>query len=875
MVRDCDALPGRSDEIASIEKAAGRPVLVVVRGTSGAGKTALLGAVRQKWRDRGMKIIHVCFSAGVPEGDEFGVRAVLAAFHGEFGTRFDVKAGALNQLSRLDDTGCSPEFTALFAELTRLFGALRQAGPAAVVFDDLDAVPNPGFTVAAARYAGCTVVAACDDEETVEPTLLSALADQVVDLRPLSDGEVDELIAARGPVDPAVAPAVRDALGSLRGNPGAVLAIWDGLRRDGRVVPVRGVLCLAEPAAPIALPSGHDFVRRVAELPEVGPALVALIGTTCRFRMDDLLVLAEAAGWEPAVCGRAADRLVATGVLDCDERGALVVTCPALVAAVLDSLGERRVRVLHALLAEHLLHRMEEPSLVADHVARAGPELRAGPAVVPLLCREAERILPVCPVTAAHWYRAALIHSGRHDPGRVPELTRSLLRLLVRIGRYDWLGEVVAETIAAGVPEGQEYELAVTAALAALHTGVPVPPATATALAADPASRAPLEVTARWFDGREPLCLDQLLCAFGPFRLGGAAPDPAPTRDRLEIWAGRHDLVPLFGYLLGDEYGVPDDGPLALYHRIITRYHRGEWTEVLSASRALELSGRASTPGHSQSRLLAAEIQSCEGEFELAAAWLAAGEACPFPALETWAEIGLMWRNGQVPEAIEAGWRGYERAADAAERGNVIGLHWLLVRLAMLEAESDDPGKLSELRSMSRKWYARYGGSRLEMAELMIAGLAERDFATARTAVEAVRTHDNQSELMRACLIASVIADEPRPWLHEAYDIARRLGGDLLRMTIKARMRERGVPLPRRHFASDDLSQSELRIIALIRQGLTNRQIAGAMRISEKTVESHLTRLFAKTGCRSRLDLATASIEGRLTVSGFDRNGTA
>jgi DNA-binding CsgD family transcriptional regulator len=88
-------------------------------------------------------------------------------------------------------------------------------------------------------------------------------------------------------------------------------------------------------------------------------------------------------------------------------------------------------------------------------------------------------------------------------------------------------------------------------------------------------------------------------------------------------------------------------------------------------------------------------------------------------------------------------------------------------------------------------------------------------------------------------------------------------------------MRERGVTPPRRHIASDDLSPAELRIIALIRQGLTNRQIAGAMRISEKTVESHLTRLFAKTGCRSRLDLATASIEGRLTVAGTDRSGTA
>ncbi len=871
MNQDCSALPGRGDEIAALEKVAGRPVLVVVRGGTGAGKTALLGAVAGKWRDHRLKSLHICFSDDVPEGDEFGLGSVLAAIRKEFGAACAVKAAAA--LNQPEDIGCSSSGSALFTELSRLFGALRQSGTTAVVFDDLHAVPNPGFAVAAARYAGCTVLAACREEEAVEPTVLSALADQIVDLRPLTDGEVDELLAADGPVDPAVAPAVRHALGSLRGNPGAVLATWDGLRRAGRLVPVRGVLCLADPAAPIALPAGHDLVRRVTELPEPGPALVAFVGTAGRFRVDDLLVLGEATGWDPAACGRGADRLVAAGVLGCDERGALFVPCPALATAVLNSLGEQRVRVLHAKLAEHLLRRGGDPALVADHAVLAGPELPAGPDAVALLVREAARVLPSDPASAAHRYRAALARCVTHDPGRVPGLTRSLVRLLVRIGRYDRLREVVAETVAAGVPAGQEYALAVAAALAAVHTGVPVPRAVAEALAAEPAGRAPLEFAGRWFEGREAMSLDGLVAAFGAFRLG-EAPDCAPPRDQLEIWAGRHDLVALFGFLFGDEYGAPDDGPLALYHRVITGYHRGEWAGVLSASRALELSGRPSTPVHCLARLLTTEILSCEGEPGPAADWLAAVGECPFPAMASWAGIGLMWRGGRLHEAIEAGWRGYERAAEAAERGTVVGLHWLLVRLAMLEAEAGG-GRLAELRVLAGKWHGRYGGRRLKMAELMVAGLAGRDLASARAAVEAVRGHQNQSELMRACLIASSVADEPRPWLHEAYDIARHLGGDLLRMMIKARMRERGVAPPRRPLASDDLSPAELRIIVLIRRGLTNRQIAGTMGISEKTVESHLTRLFAKTGCRSRLDLATASIEGRLTVSGLDRSGTA
>ncbi|WP_410641038.1 helix-turn-helix transcriptional regulator [Amycolatopsis sp. lyj-346] len=940
MTRDCDALPGRDDELAALEKAAGRPVLVVVGGPAGAGKTALLDAVRRKWRDRGLKTIHICFSAG--GSDEFGIRAALAAVCEEFGTR--------HHACPPGDPGCSPSGPALFTELARLFEAAR---PAAVFFDDLDAVPNAGFTVAAARYAGCTVVAAC--REAVEPTLLSALADEVVDLRPLTDGEADELLAVDGPVDPAVAPAVRAALGPLRGNPGAVLAIRDGLRRDGRLVPVRGVWCLAGPAAPLALPPDHDLVREVTGLPEPAPELVAFAGGGGRFRMDDLLALAEAAGWDPAACGRAADRLVETGVLGYEEHGELVVPCPALAAAVRTHVGERRICVLHAKLAEYLLGGVGEPAvaapigperpmfaagepvagvedgglgpgavagrgagyprgagelaagvgdgglgdagvrpgpdvvagrgsgylrgawepaLVAEQVALAGSELRSGPGVVPLLVREAARVLSADPASAARWYRAALVHCATHDPGRVPELTRSLLRLLVRLGRYDWLREVVAETVDGGVPTGQEHELAVAAALAALHTGVPVPRAVTERLAAEPACRAPLEFAGRWFEGRDVMSFDGLVAAFGGFRLGDA-PDAAPMRDQLEIWTGRHDLVALFGFLFGDEYGAPDDGPLALYHRVITGYHRGTWVEVLSACRALELSGRPSTPGHGLARLFAAEILSGAGEARLAADWLAAVGDCPFPALATWAECGLLWRSGRLPEAIETGWRGYAAAAEAADRGNVIGLHWLLVRLAMLESQACHDEKVAELRTLAGRWYRRYGGRRLKMADLMVAGLAERDLASARSAVEAVRNHENQGELMLACLIAASVADEPRPWLHEAYDIARRLGGDLLRMTIKARMRELGVPPPRRPGASDDLSPAELRVIGLIQQGLTNRQIAGTLQISEKTVESHLTRLFAKTGCRSRLDLATASIEGRLTVSGTDRSGTA
>ena len=52
------------------------------------------------------------------------------------------------------------------------------------------------------------------------------------------------------------------------------------------------------------------------------------------------------------------------------------------------------------------------------------------------------------------------------------------------------------------------------------------------------------------------------------------------------------------------------------------------------------------------------------------------------------------------------------------------------------------------------------------------------------------------------------------------------------------------------------LTSRERELAALIHVGHTNRQIAEAMHLSVKSVEAYLTRVYAKTGCSSRLELA-------------------
>jgi DNA-binding NarL/FixJ family response regulator len=50
----------------------------------------------------------------------------------------------------------------------------------------------------------------------------------------------------------------------------------------------------------------------------------------------------------------------------------------------------------------------------------------------------------------------------------------------------------------------------------------------------------------------------------------------------------------------------------------------------------------------------------------------------------------------------------------------------------------------------------------------------------------------------------------------------------------------------------DGLTTRELEVLRLIATGLSNREIAGQLYVSEATVKSHVNRIFAKTGVRDR-----------------------
>ena len=60
----------------------------------------------------------------------------------------------------------------------------------------------------------------------------------------------------------------------------------------------------------------------------------------------------------------------------------------------------------------------------------------------------------------------------------------------------------------------------------------------------------------------------------------------------------------------------------------------------------------------------------------------------------------------------------------------------------------------------------------------------------------------------------------------------------------------------------DRLTAREMEIARLVRDGRTNRQIARVLGLSTKTVEAHLSRIFAKLSIPSRTVLAVLVTSG-------------
>jgi DNA-binding CsgD family transcriptional regulator len=96
--------------------------------------------------------------------------------------------------------------------------------------------------------------------------------------------------------------------------------------------------------------------------------------------------------------------------------------------------------------------------------------------------------------------------------------------------------------------------------------------------------------------------------------------------------------------------------------------------------------------------------------------------------------------------------------------------------------------------------------------------------------------------------------------LGAAYRALSAIGAGEVRRQVAERLRAEGRPIPRRTRAEverDGLTEAERVVVRLVAGGARSEDAAERLGISVRTVDSHLARIYRKTGQRGRVALAT------------------
>jgi DNA-binding CsgD family transcriptional regulator len=125
--------------------------------------------------------------------------------------------------------------------------------------------------------------------------------------------------------------------------------------------------------------------------------------------------------------------------------------------------------------------------------------------------------------------------------------------------------------------------------------------------------------------------------------------------------------------------------------------------------------------------------------------------------------------------------------------------------------------------------------------------------------IEQARTHLCYGERLRR----AGARRESREQFTNALRIFERAGAQLLAAHARHELAATGVHVPRAVDAVTSLTAQETRVADAVARGLSNREVAAALFLSEKTVEAHLSRAYRKLGVRSRTQLARRLTEAR------------
>jgi DNA-binding CsgD family transcriptional regulator len=299
----------------------------------------------------------------------------------------------------------------------------------------------------------------------------------------------------------------------------------------------------------------------------------------------------------------------------------------------------------------------------------------------------------------------------------------------------------------------------------------------------------------------------------------------------VEFWAGRWALGAEYAARARDiaiQYGL--EMPQDHLPSAVIAVHRGQHDLARGhAERGLDLA-REQFPGHPvQLMAVLGLVARWSGDPSAAKEWFEKAER---RASELgWGEPSVRWwtadyaemllEDGRVDDAVRVVdvWQ-----TDAAR----VGREWVLAHVTrcrgLFAAASGDVDRAGSLLGRAVAQHEEVGDPYGSARALLGLGIIRRRARQKRGAREAIQGSLEGFEQLGAAT-----------WVEKARSELGRIGG---------RRREEG------------LTPAERRVAALVAEGRTNREVAAALFVTERTVASHLSHVYAKLGVRSRTELA-------------------
>ena len=154
----------------------------------------------------------------------------------------------------------------------------------------------------------------------------------------------------------------------------------------------------------------------------------------------------------------------------------------------------------------------------------------------------------------------------------------------------------------------------------------------------------------------------------------------------------------------------------------------------------------------------------------------------------------------------------------------------------------------------------RLSGFDPPVAVIILTGLDERSVV-----LEAIR-HGAAGYLLKSAPTDEIVATVTR-----VAEGQLSIDPELLREALAAESRETDRAVPVRHV---DLTARELDVLALLAEGMTNKEIGGGLAISEETVKKHVQNIIWKLGAADRTQAAIFALRrGLLAALGTGPTG--